>query len=100
MARDPGNIRRRISFDAGTYAALDRLARDRMASLQELADEAFRDLLKKHRRPTTLKEMLRQSVRAHPANDAACARQEIGQVRHFPRGAGLFSICAGRPTGF
>jgi hypothetical protein len=28
-----------------------------------------RDLLKKHRRPTTLKEMLQESVRSHPAND-------------------------------
>jgi hypothetical protein len=37
--------------------------------LQELADEAFRDLLKKHRRPVTLKEMLRESARSHPAND-------------------------------
>ena len=37
--------------------------------VQELADEAFRDLLKKHRRPTTLKEMLRESARSHPAND-------------------------------
>ena len=40
-----------------------------MQTLQELADEAFRDLLKKHRRPTTLKEMLRESARSHPAND-------------------------------
>ena len=27
------------------------------------------DLLKKHRRPTTLKEMLQERVRSHPAND-------------------------------
>jgi hypothetical protein len=62
-------IRRRIEFDAQTWNALDRLAKDRMATVQELADEAFRDLLKKHRRPTTLKEMLRESIRAQPAND-------------------------------
>jgi hypothetical protein len=62
-------ILRRIEFDAATFVALDRLARDRMQTLQELADEAFRDLLKKHRRPTTLKEMLRESVRSHSAND-------------------------------
>jgi hypothetical protein len=71
MARDQKDIRRRISFDAATFAALDRLARDRMSDIQELADEAFRDLLKKHRRPTTLKEMLRESARTHPANDHA-----------------------------
>jgi hypothetical protein len=39
------------------------------ATVQELADEAFRDLFKKHRRPTTLKDMLRESARSHPAND-------------------------------
>ena len=65
------SIRKRIEFDAETWQALDGLARDRMASLQELADEAFRDLLKKHNRPTTLKEMLKASVRAHPDNDPA-----------------------------
>jgi hypothetical protein len=68
MAAKSG-IRRRIEFDAGTWNALDRLSKDRMVTVQELADEAFRDLLKKHRRPTTLQEMLRESVRSHPAND-------------------------------
>jgi hypothetical protein len=69
MARDPNSIRRRISFDAEMFVGLDRLARDQMSTIQELADEAFRDLFKKHRRPTTLKEMLRESARSHPAND-------------------------------
>ena len=69
MARGSGGIRRRIEFDADTLFALDRLAKDRMATIQELAEEAFHDLLKKHRRPTTLKEMLRESIRSHPAND-------------------------------
>jgi hypothetical protein len=68
-AHDDGPMRRRIAFDAETFHALDRLAKDRMSTLQELAEEAFRDLLKKHRRPTSLKEMLRESVRSHPAND-------------------------------
>jgi hypothetical protein len=63
MARDSDGIRKRI------WRALDRLAKDRMLDLQDLADEAFRDLLKKHRRPVTLKEMLRESSRSHPAND-------------------------------
>jgi hypothetical protein len=34
-----------------------------MKSFQELADEAFRDLLKKHGRPAGLKEALRKSAR-------------------------------------
>jgi hypothetical protein len=69
MVKDASEVRRRIAFDGETYSAIDRLAKDRMASLQELADEAFRDLLEKHRRPVTLKDMLRASVRQQPAND-------------------------------
>jgi hypothetical protein len=41
-----------VKFDAETFAALDLLARDRMMTFQEVADEAFRDLLRKHNRPT------------------------------------------------
>ena len=68
-ARTEGSVRRRIEFDAETWHALHKLSLDSMKSLQDLADEAFRDLLKKHRRPTTLKEMLRESARSQPAND-------------------------------
>jgi hypothetical protein len=53
---------KRVQFDAETWAALDLLARDSMKDFQELADEAFRDLLHKHGRPTDLKSALRQSV--------------------------------------
>lgn len=70
-SRPAGLVRKRIAFDAETWHALHHLSLDSMKSLQELADEAFGDLLKKHRRPTTLKEMLRASVRSHPANDSS-----------------------------
>jgi hypothetical protein len=53
---------KRVQFDAETWAALDLLARDRMMDFQELADEAFRDLLRKHGRPTDLRSALRQSA--------------------------------------
>lgn len=66
--------RKIIEFDAETLRALDLLAADSMKDLQELADEAFRDLLKKHKRPSTLKEALRQSTRQYPANDQSTAR--------------------------
>jgi hypothetical protein len=62
-------LRKIIEFDEATYNALKLLANDRTSSLQELADEAFRDLLKKHGRPTDLKDALRQSLRRIPAND-------------------------------
>ena len=66
--------RKIIEFDAETLRALDLLASDSMKDLQELADEAFRDLLKKHKRPSSLKEALRESTRQFPANDQATAR--------------------------
>jgi hypothetical protein len=66
--------RKLIAFDPETWAAVDSLARDRMATIQELAEEAFKDLLDKHGRPSTLKEALKRSARLAPANDAADAR--------------------------
>jgi hypothetical protein len=54
---------KRVQFDAETWQALDLLARDRMATFQELADEAFADLLRKHGRPTDLKTALRRSAK-------------------------------------
>jgi hypothetical protein len=69
MAGNSDTVRKRIAFDGETWLAVDGLAKDRMSSIQELADEAFRDLLKKHQRPVGLKAMLRQSARSHPAND-------------------------------
>ncbi|WP_424628638.1 hypothetical protein [Bradyrhizobium sp. SYSU BS000235] len=55
-------MRKVIAFDDETYQALIQLGRDRMATLQELADEAFADLLKKHGVPIDLKDALRKSV--------------------------------------
>jgi hypothetical protein len=53
---------KRVQFDGETWNALDLLAKDRMQDFQELADEAFADLLAKHGRPTDLKAALRKSV--------------------------------------
>ena len=74
MARGPANtpgkdtVGKRVTFDRETWNALDLMARDRMMTLQELADEAFRDLLKKHGRPTDLRSALKQSARELAAN--------------------------------
>ena len=54
----------RVQFDDETWAAIDALARERGVSFQELTDEAFADLLKKHRRPVGLKAALKESVAA------------------------------------
>jgi hypothetical protein len=55
---------KRIQFDDESWAAVDLLARDRMMTFQELAEEAFRDLLRKHNRPLDLKDALRKSAGA------------------------------------
>jgi hypothetical protein len=53
---------KRVQFDDETWQQLDLLGHDQMKDFQELADEAFRDLLKKHGRPSSLKEALRRSA--------------------------------------
>jgi hypothetical protein len=55
-------MRKLIAFDEDTFDKLRQLARDRMATFQELAEEAFADLLKKHGIPVDLKDALRKSA--------------------------------------
>jgi hypothetical protein len=62
-AGEPSERGKRIKFDLETWHALDLLARDGMKSFQELADEAFRDLLRKHGRPVDLKDALKKSLK-------------------------------------
>jgi hypothetical protein len=55
-------MRKLIAFDDDTLDKLTQLARDRMATFQELADEAFADLLRKHGVPVDLRAALRKSA--------------------------------------
>jgi hypothetical protein len=55
-------MRKLIAFDDDTFDKLKQLARDRMGTIQELADEAFADLLRKHGIPVDLKDALRKSA--------------------------------------
>jgi len=55
-------VRKLIAFDDETFNKLKQLGRDRMATIQELADEAFADVLKKHGIPIDLKDALRKSA--------------------------------------
>ncbi len=68
---------KRVQLDDESWAALDLLARDRMMTFQELADEAFADVLKKHGRPVDLRAALRKSARAAdvPAKGRAKGRR-------------------------
>jgi hypothetical protein len=61
--------RKLIEFAPEIWLALDPLAKDTGRDVQDLAEEAFADLLGKYRRPASLKEALRESARRLPAND-------------------------------
>jgi hypothetical protein len=58
-----------IGFDQQILQALEAYARDTGKSLQDLADEAFSDLLVKHGRPRSFKEALKESKQREPANE-------------------------------
>lgn len=71
----PSVTRRLIGFAPQTLQALLLLSHDTGKGMQALADEAFGDLLKKHGRPPSLKDALRQSTRQIPANDRTPTRR-------------------------
>jgi hypothetical protein len=88
MADVPKEVRRKlVEFDLETWQAIDLLARDSSSTFQELADEAFRDLLRKHDRPTDLKAALRQSARNSEAQvtNLAQARRDRRRTPSRPR---------------
>jgi hypothetical protein len=66
-SRSPAVRRKLVEFDDETWHALDLLAKDSMRTFQELSDEAYRDLLHKHGRPTDLKAALKASAGAPQA---------------------------------
>jgi hypothetical protein len=59
-------VGKRVEFDDETWAAINLMRQERRRSFQQLADEAFADLLAKHHRPVDLKSQLRESLGAKP----------------------------------
>jgi hypothetical protein len=72
-------VRKLIAFDEDTLDKLTQLGRDRMATIQELADEAFADLLRKHDIPIDLKDALRKSARRSKAEASGNARSSTAR---------------------
>jgi hypothetical protein len=68
---------KRVQLDEETWRALDLLGHDQMKDFQELTDEAFRDLLKKHDRPLDLRDALRKSAGA----SATIHRLKPGKIK-------------------
>ena len=73
-------MRKLIAFDDDTFDKLKQLARDRMATFQELADEAFADLFKKHGIPVDLKDALKKSAGVSKAAAARKTRSKSGRT--------------------
>jgi hypothetical protein len=76
---------KRVQFDDETWQALELLGHDTMKDFQEMADEAFADFLKKHNRPVTLRDALRQSARRQPANDPGPAAPRGRSAKRRPK---------------
>lgn len=74
-------MRKLIAFDEDTFDKLKQLGRDRMATFQELADEAFADLLKKHGIPIDLRDALRKSARLDDETKKAPARAKTRKAK-------------------
>ena len=56
-------VGKRVQFDDETWAVVNLLRQERRRSFQQLADEAFADLLAKHGHPVDVKDQLRTSLR-------------------------------------
>ena len=67
--RSRGRVRKLIAFDDDTL------------TIQELADEAFADVLKKHGIPIDLRDALRKSARLSGAKTEAPVKQKKSKAR-------------------
>jgi len=56
-------IGKRIRIDRATWDAISLMAREQMKDLDEITEEAFRDLLKKYGRTADFREALKMSAR-------------------------------------
>jgi hypothetical protein len=66
---DDSSIRRRVEIDRTLWHALQPFMHEQGWTLHQAADAAFRELLRKHHRPISLHDALRESLRRQPAND-------------------------------
>jgi hypothetical protein len=82
--RSSETVGKNVKFDEQTWQILDLLARDRMMTFQELADEAFLDLLRKHNRPYDTRDALKRSARLAQANDNPVKGLKSGRKNKRP----------------
>jgi hypothetical protein len=68
-------VGKRLQFDRETWNAVDLLAREQMKDLQELTEEAFRDLLHKYGRTADFREALKKSAAQNVAKPSTKKRR-------------------------
>jgi hypothetical protein len=71
---------KRVQFDDATWAQIDLLARENGQPFQELADEAFADLLAKYDRSVDLKTQLLKSAGEEPETGPSRKRPARAKV--------------------
>ncbi len=84
------NLRKLIEFDDDTFDKLKQLGRDRMATLQELADEAFADLLREARYSDRPEGCAAQERKTSGCSKARPCSTE-GRTQAGPRSAEAYS---------
>ena len=70
--------RKLIEFAPEIWLALEMLAKDTGRSVQDLADEAFGDLLGKYQRPASLKDALRESAVDTESGNRCLMERRVG----------------------
>jgi hypothetical protein len=55
-------VGKRVQFDADTWEAITAVSKTTGRSLQQLTNEAFADMLKKHEQPVGLMQSMKESV--------------------------------------
>jgi hypothetical protein len=73
--------RKLIQFHGEDLRALEELAEDRSTTLQEVMDEAVRDVLNKHDRYTDLKTALRKSAEKDESGKVVSIRERRKRTR-------------------
>ena len=68
-------VGKRVQFDDETWAVVNVLRQERRRSFQQLADEAFADLLAKYRHPVDVKNQLRVSLGKEPVKRGRSAKK-------------------------
>jgi hypothetical protein len=72
-------MRKKIGIEGYLLEVLTVLGQDLGRPVEALADEAVRDLLRKHNRPRTLEEAFQQSLRTLPLNDNGGERHKTSR---------------------